>query len=301
MNRHLDPLRQFPGTRVKDPLGYALLGAILLHAFLILGITFDIQRNNPPAPERTLDIALVKPEKKPLETKKPDFLANASQQGGGEKISKTRPSSPMGNPQARTEQRQPAPELQRAGTPNAEARQKPQVVTTRKARQKQKVATPKPRVEATPRPKVAQLLASTQREIDRLTAELDRRSLAASQQKRRKTINASTQEYKYASYLETWRKKVERIGNLNYPDEAKRKKLYGALILHVAVRRDGSIEQIRLLRSSGHKILDDAAIRIVRLSAPFSAFPPAIRGEVDVLDITRTWQFRSGNQLFSSR
>jgi len=207
----------------------------------------------------------------------------------------------MGNPQTRQKQPAPAPKLQPAGQPRAETRQQPQVVTTSKSLQKQKVSKPKPRVEATPRPKVAQLLASTQREIDRLTAELDRRSLAASQQKRRKTINASTQEYKYASYLEAWRKKVERIGNLNYPDEAKRKKLYGALILHVAVRGDGSIEQIRLLRSSGHKALDDAAIRIVRLSAPFAPFPPDIRKEVDVLDITRTWQFRSGSQLFSSR
>ena len=94
---------------------------------------------------------------------------------------------------------------------------------------------------------------------------------------------------------------MERIGNLNYPEAAKRQKLYGALILHVAVRADGSIEQIRLLRSSGHKALDDAAIRIVRLAAPFAPFPPGIRKKVDVLDITRTWQFRNGNQLFSSQ
>jgi len=301
LTTHVERRNRIAGTGFRDPLGYALLGAVILHALVILGVTFDIERNNPPTPERTLDIALVKPKLKPPETEKPDFLANASQQGGGERTSKTRPSSPMGNPQTRQKQPAPAPKLQPAGQPRAETRQQPQVVTTSKSLKKQKVSKPKPRVEATPRPKVAQLLASTQREIDRLTAELDRRSLAASQQKRRKTINASTQEYKYASYLEAWRKKVERIGNLNYPDEAKRKKLYGALILHVAVRGDGSIEQIRLLRSSGHKALDDAAIRIVRLSAPFATFPPDIRKEVDVLDITRTWQFRSGSQLFSSR
>jgi len=290
------------GDNLKDPLGFALLAAILLHAFVILGISFDIQRDNPPAPERTLDIALVKPQEKPPEQKKPDFLANASQLGGGEEISKTRPSSPMGNPQTLRTEETPAPPLTQSAAP-APAEPQPQapVITARKTPQKVVVSDPKPRVDPGPRPKVAQLLASTQREIDRLTAELDRRTQAASQQKRRKTINASTQEYKYASYLEAWRKKVERIGNLNYPDEAKRKKLFGALILHVAVRNDGSIEQIRLLRSSGHKVLDDAAIRIVRLSAPFASFPPEIIKEVDVLDITRTWQFRSGNQLFSSR
>jgi len=290
------------GDNLKDPLGFALLAAVLLHAFVILGISFDIQRSNPPAPERTLDITLVKPKEKPPEPKKPDFLAVASQEGGGEQIRKTRPSSPLGNPQTLRTEETPAPPLTRSAAP-APAKPRPQarVITTPKAPRKTVVREPKPKVEPSPRPKVAQLLASTQREIDRLTAELDRRTQAASQQKRRKTINASTQEYKYAAYLESWRKKVERIGNLNYPDEAKRKKLFGALILHVAVRNDGSIEQIRLLRSSGHKVLDDAAIRIVRLSAPFASFPPEIVKEVDVLDITRTWQFRSGNQLFSSR
>ena len=117
---------------------------------------------------------------------------------------------------------------------------------------------------------------------------------------RLKAINASTQEYQYAAYLEAWRSKVEKIGNLNYPDEAKRNKLHGNLLMHVAVRADGSVEQIRVVRSSGHRLLDDAAVRIVRLSAPFAPFPPEIRKNVDVLDITRTWQFLDGGTLFSS-
>ncbi|HIE56227.1 MAG TPA: energy transducer TonB [Chromatiaceae bacterium] len=89
------------------------------------------------------------------------------------------------------------------------------------------------------------------------------------------------------------------MSNLNYPDAAKRKKLYGDLLLHVAVKADGSVSEIRVVRSSGHKILDDAAMRIVRLAAPFAPFPEEIRKEVDILDITRTWQFLSNNRLFS--
>jgi protein TonB len=116
---------------------------------------------------------------------------------------------------------------------------------------------------------------------------------------RRKHISASTQEYQYAAYLEAWRRKVERIGNLNYPDEAKRRKLYGNLVLSVALRADGSVEEIRLTRSSGQALLDDAAIRIVRLAAPYAPFPKEIREETDILEITRTWQFLSDNQLFS--
>jgi protein TonB len=94
---------------------------------------------------------------------------------------------------------------------------------------------------------------------------------------------------------------VERVGNLNYPDEAKRMKLYGDLLLHVSLRADGSVKQIRVVRSSGHKVLDDAAVRIVRLASPFAPFPAEIRKEVDILDITRTWQFLSSNRLFSGK
>ena len=117
----------------------------------------------------------------------------------------------------------------------------------------------------------------------------------------RKSVNASTREYRYAAYLEAWREKVERVGNLNYPDEARRKRLYGDLILHVSVRSDGSLEKVRVVRSSGFPVLDDAAVRIVKLASPFAPFPPEIGKDTDVLDITRTWQFTSSNRLFSSR
>jgi protein TonB len=114
---------------------------------------------------------------------------------------------------------------------------------------------------------------------------------------RRRTLNASTQEYVYANYLESWRRKVERIGNLNYPEEAKEKHLYGSLMLQVAVRADGSLENVRVLRSSGHQVLDDAAVRIVELAAPFAPFPDDIRARHDVLDIVRTWQFLRNQRL----
>jgi periplasmic protein TonB len=295
----VDIAGKLPHKRSYDPLGLAVLGALAFHALLILGVSFDIQRKNPPAPERTLDITLVTPPNKPVEVEKPDMLAQATQQGGGEELVKQRASSPLGNPLA-TPKKQPAPELKRAGALQPEAQKRPQVVTRKQAEVKQVVRPLTPTVQTTPRPDLSQLLSSTQQEIDRLTAEIDRRNRASSSRERHKAINASTQEYKYASYMEAWRKKVERIGNLNYPDEAKRNKLYGSLLLHVSVRADGSIERIRLVKSSGHKILDDAAMRIVRLAAPFAPFPANIRKEVDVLDITRTWQFRSGNQLFSS-
>jgi len=146
---------------------------------------------------------------------------------------------------------------------------------------------------------VKQLLSSTNLEIKRLSAELSFKAERFAKRPRRRAINASTKEYKYATYLDAWRRKVERVGNLNYPDEAKRQKLHGSLVLHVAVQADGSVKKngIRLLHSSGHKQLDDAAIRIVRLAAPYAPFPENIRKETDILDITRTWRFLSNNRL----
>ena len=150
---------------------------------------------------------------------------------------------------------------------------------------------------AKPAVTAAQILASRNTEIAELTARIHHNSVTYANRQRRKAISASTREYKYANYLEAWRRKVERVGNLNYPEEAKRHKMYGTLILHVAVRADGSIEGIRVLRTSGFDVLDEAAIKIVQLSAPFAPFPPDIRSETDVLDITRTWQFLRSNRL----
>jgi len=91
--------------------------------------------------------------------------------------------------------------------------------------------------------------------------------------------------------MEAWRAKVERVGNLNYPEAARRNKLTGSLILDVALNADGTVHQINVLRTSGSKVLDDAAIRIVELSAPFAPFPDNIKSEIDIMHITRTWQF----------
>lgn len=114
---------------------------------------------------------------------------------------------------------------------------------------------------------------------------------------RRKFISAATKEYKYASYMESWRKKVEKTGNLNFPQEAKRRNLSGSLVLDIAINADGSVRSFKIARSSGHKILDDAALNIVHLAAPFAALPPAILKETDILHITRTWKFLDGDTL----
>ena len=136
--------------------------------------------------------------------------------------------------------------------------------------------------------------------IESLSTALDERLQAYAERPRRKWITARTREHAYAAYMEAWRQKVERVGNLNYPNEARRRALSGSLSLDVALNADGSVAEIFLRRSSGEKVLDDAAVRIVELAAPFARFPPSIREEVDLLHIERTWVFSSRNE-FNSR
>jgi protein TonB len=289
-----------------DRLGLTLFFALAAHAIVILGVSFSFEApKKQPPPARTLEIIVVQPQKLQPEKRpdKADFLAQSSQQGGGSHTQKLRPTSrpapaslePTPQVVAKPQPKAPPPIPSATSEPHRKV-----VATTTPAQRKVRIVPARPPIPPKPRKLTAtQLLTSTSQEISRLTAEIDRRNQAYAKRQRRKWVTASTQEYKYASYLDAWRKKVERIGNLNYPDKAKRRRLYGNLVLHVAVRADGSVKEINIKKSSGHKLLDDAAIRIVRLSAPFAPFPANIRKETDIMDIVRTWQFRSNNQLFA--
>jgi len=134
-------------------------------------------------------------------------------------------------------------------------------------------------------------------EIASLRAQISQKYADYQKRPRRQFIGARAQEYRFAQYVEDWRLEIERIGNLNYPDAAREKKIYGNLKLTVSIKRDGSVSDIEIDRSSGYKVLDAAAIRIVELAAPFSRFPPNIEVDTDILSITRTWTFTHDNRL----
>jgi protein TonB len=138
-------------------------------------------------------------------------------------------------------------------------------------------------------------------EMARLEAQIDKNWDDYQKMPRRKFIGARTQEYRFAQYIEDWRVKVERIGNLNYPEQARQQKVFGSLQLSVSIRADGSVESVEVNKSSGQRILDAAAMRIVRLAGlnGFAPLPPNITKDVDILTITRTWTFTSSDRLES--
>ena len=142
-------------------------------------------------------------------------------------------------------------------------------------------------------------LSAAALEMDRLEALISKQQDEYQKRPRRKFIGARAREYKYAMYVESWRQKVEKVGNLNYPEAAKNLKMYGQLQMTVSIKADGSIEAIELNRSSGHKVLDEAARHIVELGAPYARFPDDVSSEIDILSITRTWTFTKEDSLAS--
>ena len=280
-----------PTIGAPERLRVTVLFSLLLHAVIVLGVGFSYEE--PAASLPSLDVILVQ-AKTVEEPKEADFLANASQRGGGEHDKASRPREPTtSNVPKPTPGIVPRPMQAMAPKPQPRS---PEPVLTGGSRELQVQ-----RTEAKPEvPEVPQLtgreLVERSLEMARLSAELERQSANYAKRPHRKFISANTREYSYAAYMRSWVARVERIGNLNYPDEARARKLDGQLVMTVAVRRDGSVERVDLIQSSGHTSLDDAAVRIVRLAEPFAPLPRT-EEDVDVLHITRTWQFLPGGIL----
>lgn len=273
-------------TPGADRLALTLFIATALHALIILGVSFNAFDTRPDDQSTpTLDITVVNRQN----TKPPedyDYLADASQEGAGNTEEKVQP-------QQQTVEQAPPP------TPVSETPPAPtQVLTTDIA--SEKVANQEqPRPEEKTETASAQELISRSMEMLTLNQQINQNLQAYSRAPKSKFISARTKEFKYASYMRDWVAKVERVGELNYPDAARRQNLSGKLIVQVAIYPDGTVREITIRQPSGHKILDDAAVRIVKLAAPFAPFPEDIRQETDVMYITRTWVFTSGNRLHS--
>ncbi|MDT8311368.1 MAG: TonB family protein [Methylophaga sp.] len=152
---------------------------------------------------------------------------------------------------------------------------------------------------AAQRPSAQQMMAQARTEISSLQDQLARTSKALSERPKKRRISAATKEFAAAAYMRAWEMKVERIGNMNYPQEARDKGINGSLMLSVDIRPDGSVpaDGIVVSRSSGHKVLDDAAVKIVRLGAPYANIPDDVLKDNDMLTIIRTWKFESQRGL----
>ncbi|RKZ75410.1 MAG: hypothetical protein DRR19_29345 [Candidatus Parabeggiatoa sp. nov. 1] len=280
----------------------ALFVATLVHIVVIHGIGFVA-----PKPAETLntsmEIILVQKstDKAP---EKADYLAQVNHEGGGDSEQEGRPSTPTLAPfpdqTANTVFTPPPPQV-------AAARLDKQIetLTIDKPAQHEVEQQITPPDGPTEQGNGSQDIVSKEYMSDNILyinvltakrasiqAELYKTIEAHAKKPRSTFIHSSTREYKYANYMDAWRRKAEGIGNTNYPDKVRRKKLSGSLILDVALNSNGTIHNVEIKESSKYQIIDEAALRIVRLAAPFDAFPESIRKGTDILHITSTWEFR---------
>ena len=271
--------------------------SVLLHAIL-LSIHFKFPETLKFSSSQPLEVILVnaKTKQKPARTR---ALAQANLDGGGNTDQERRAKTPM-----------PVTKAPEQGNDLAQAQRR---VKELEAQQQQLLAAAKslPSIGASAAPRQSpaeeaapQVVGRDLRELAlaamKLQARIDKRHEEYQKRPRKQFIGANASEYRFAQYEEDWRNKVERVGTLNYPAEA-RGKMYGNLRLEVTIRPDGSVESVRLDRSSGLKVLDDAAFRIVRMAAPYGEFPPDIRKDTDLLVITRTWFFGQGDAVWTKR
>jgi protein TonB len=292
---------QSPGTTADtDRLSVTLLFSLIFHAVLILGIGFELAKPKPSLP--ALDVTLLTTANA-QSPDKADFLAQANNRGGGDSDKARRPSTLFSGPLP-TEEQGIAPVPLQPAAPAPSAATAPRLLSTRAPAERQVARQPERREHDQVAPRQSAIPIDRQLEMARLAQEIRAEEQAYAKRPRVKHISANTREYAYAAYDKAWVGRIERIGNLNYPDEARRRQLHGQLVLTVGLTRSGQIKSIDIIQSSGHKVLDDAAIRIVHLAAPFPPIPQGgndDRGRkgVDVLYITRTWQFMPGDELLT--
>lgn len=279
----------------SDRLGLTLFFAVVLHAIVILGVTFSPDDESAAEVPPALDITLVH-QKSNEEVEDAELLAQANLAGGGDAEETSRQASP-----ASTAADVPDPGSATASSPPASPLQQPpetsQIVMTQEEASHQIAVTEVTPEVKQPQPITAAELLVRSKKIAALSAEINRSMENYAGREKHRFISARTREFRDAAYLDAWRAKIERIGNINYPEAARKRNLSGSLILDVALQPNGTVREITVRRSSGHKILDDAARRIVRLASPFSPFPDEMKKDTDILHITRTWQFLSENRL----
>jgi len=286
---------------IFDPssrLDVAILISLILHTVIVFGITFKLPStkiNNKATP---FEVVLVNSKSK-SEPHKANSLAQANLDGGGNTDDNLRAKTPFPLPPTHKQSIDISKAKQKTKQLELEAKRLMTAVSSKKI-----IPQSNSRMEKSKKgektPDTSDLIQRS-REIIRLEARIAKDYEAYQKRPKRKFIGARTKEYRFARYVEDWRVKVERIGNLNYPEAAKKDRLYGNLQLTVGIMANGKLESIEINRSSGSKILDQAAINIVKLAGQsgFAPFPPDISIDTDILHITRTWMFTRSDELMS--
>jgi len=270
----------------NDRMVFAVIVAAILHLLLILGVSFSRESRTPSPPGLEVTLAQYS-HRSPDE--RADFIAQSNQRGSGE-------AEPLADPGTLVSSDFDAPLIQQI-TEEAGAipRDTSDAALLHSQASDRQVSSGKEQQSQAQKPNDSPAVEDrSAEEIASLRARLAEQQQAYARLPRvHRLTSASTRAATEAAYLFNWKQRIETIGNRNYPMEARRRQLFGDLRVLVVVRPDGSLKEARVLHSSGQRVLDEAALQIVRLAAPFEPFPPELRARADEIEIIRTWQFRS--------
>jgi len=294
-----------PAVGVQERLPATIAFALLLHLTVILGVRF-VPEDDASADAAALEVTQLREQ----DVAAPDlarYLAPSASRGGGNTQAQERPRAPLATAapldlpgldagdewitatpgEAKTE----APDTLTAPDPHQQLLHRA-VTTAASSRELATAARPVAGVGA-PRIVISHLMTVTADSVAPVS-EINQSALASSQKAREKFIAVDARESRYALYLEQWRRRVERVGNAEYPAEARSRGLNGRLVLEIVLNADGTIRQLATRRSSQHAVLDEAAWRAVRHAAPFAPFPATLRTDTDVLRFLYEWRYESG-------
>ena len=271
-------------------LGSTMFAVALIHGLVVLGVTFAPSDREDSGNQSVEVVMLLDPEESEYRPEKAEYLAQVSQLGNGTTEKAVRPSSGELQPFA-SEGRQQGNDL-RDNQADRPPSQDP-VLSARARDDAQRQVDPVANLEPADQQRIAMQMTRSN-ELALAQLERSRNPEISGEKKREMFVAVNTRQSDVAEYLAKWKQKIERLGTLNFPAEALSGNPNGNPTLEVALRADGSLEEIIILRSSGHKEIDRAAMRILRLAAPFETFPEQLRTHYDVLRFVYEWQFLDG-------
>ena len=291
------------GQRERLPATVAF--AVLVHGMVILGVRF-VPEALPSASASAIEVTLVR-ERSVTAPEQAEYLAQHASVGGGNTTEQVRPRAPLATAAPIALPGLEVGDEWLSATPGSAATHDPDslaamdqhrdllhrvVTATRSTRELPSAARPVAGSDA-PQLVVSHLMTLTADDTDPVS-DINQRALAQAHALRERFIAVNSRESNYAEYLEQWRRRVERIGNAEYPAEARSRGLTGRLVMEIVLNADGTIRELALRRRSAQPLLDDAAYHAVRHAAPFLPFPPAIRADTDVLRFLYEWRYESG-------
>ncbi|HLT63576.1 MAG TPA: energy transducer TonB [Pseudohongiella sp.] len=283
------------GPAAGERFGFTFFLSACLHVIIIAGVGFSFITESASTPAIEITLAYYQSDVAPDDA---DFVAQANQIGSGVSDEAAAPATPFES----VIHDDVIQEVQPIPTPAPAAMQLQDVRVLTSTESDEELRQQMDSLEAEDTAALSEYSSPEDiaLAIASLQAQLDLQQQAYAKRPRRYTISsASTKQRHDALYLDNWRKRIELIGNEHYPEEARQQEIFGSLRMMVTLRPDGSVAEIRILQGSGHLILDQAAVDIVRMASPFDPFPEEMRSDVDLLEIIRTWRFRPGNSFTS--